>query len=157
VTHEHNLDPAEDKVILSFKICTPILLPSRKARRILCSVISISPEKWFWVAVGSYEEEAMMVQKLGVRREANTGRTRETSDAYGHITLDMSEDILQNNRVHRLRPLRTSFDGPSKRASSHSLSARTSFNPTPQQAAVCCNIMKQNLRVPVIGFDFGKT
>jgi hypothetical protein len=29
-------------------------------------VISISPEKWFWVAVGSYEEEAMMVQKLGV-------------------------------------------------------------------------------------------
>jgi hypothetical protein len=37
-------------------------LPSRKVQRILCSVISISPEKWFWVAVGSYEEEAMMVQ-----------------------------------------------------------------------------------------------
>jgi hypothetical protein len=35
-------------------------------------VISISPEKWFWVAVGNYEEEAMMVQKLGVLREANT-------------------------------------------------------------------------------------
>jgi hypothetical protein len=62
VTHEYNLHAAEDKVILSFKKCTPILLPSRKVQRILCSVISISPEKWFWVAVGSYEEEAMMVQ-----------------------------------------------------------------------------------------------
>jgi hypothetical protein len=66
VTHEHNLDSGEDKSILNFKTGTPILLPSRKAQRILCSVISISPEKWFWVAVGSYEEEAMMVQKLGV-------------------------------------------------------------------------------------------
>jgi hypothetical protein len=71
VTHEHNFETAEDRSILNFKKSTPILLPRRKAQRILCSMILISPEKWFWVAVGSCEEEAMMVQKLGVRREAN--------------------------------------------------------------------------------------